>query len=869
MRRFRFLAILLLAYAGCGGGGGGGGQLTGTHLTADARGVGSNVDPASGGAAPPAGLGGAADAAEDGKDQIFREIEEADLYRVSGDLLYLLNAYRGLAIVDLAKIELVGRLPLQGFPIEMVVRGDRAFVFLADFLAGSRLLEISVADPSAPALAKSEGIDGYLRTSRVVGDVLYALTDQVARSFDLTVAPFAGAGEVDLPAGCDFAHATDSFLFLSSGMFTGTTRVTLLDISDPNGSMALRGGIDLPGYVGDDQKLHFGAGVLRVVTHDWVDRGLSRLFTIGIANPDAPVLLGSLEIAKGEQLFGTQFTEDRAYLVTFEQVDPLWVIDLSDPADPAVVGELVVPGFSTQIVADGNRLVALGVEPALGWSSVVSLFDVSDPAHPALLDRESLGDAGSNALWDRKGFYVGADRVLVPVWDGLAVVGRDAASLTLEGILDVAGGALRGFEHPAGIVALGYEEVVVADAATLALLGSVAIAENVVDTGRLSDGRRMDLVQAGDRVRVGGAQLELWAESIHPFGLRAAVVGWDTLGRAVYVVDFASNPPAVSGRLDVGWGGFAVPEAPPDAEAPGGRPNAATADGAGFIAPYFFGPDAVLTSAGKLVLRGLPSGSPHVFGTGSAADGLIVVDIPAAALGKGVEIRDGAVTGFVADGAALALTFGRFAGNDTQDRPLLRHDFVRIDLEAGVATTPVNVPGYVVAASGSDVFTIEEEWAAGWSCDLFVAASRLGAGEPTLLDRLPVPEGSYDFRAAGSTLFFTTGGGFFFPLFGGMDPSAPWMPAFEIRTVRLGEDLVEGPAIGGSDAFRSLLLAEEGAALVSRDGFTVERWDVSGATAVETFSSDLGGFAYRAHADPANPGRYLIPMGYAGVAEIP
>jgi hypothetical protein len=171
--------------------------------------------------------------------------------------------------------------------------------------------------------------------------------------------------------------------------------------------------------------------------------------------------------------------------------------------------------------------------PAWSWRASASLFDVSNPAAPTLLDREDVGDSSATAVWYRKAFGVFPGRILVPRWDGLAVVERASTSLTLRGLIDVAGGALRGFPRGNAIVAAGAEEVVMADAATLNPIGRVTIAENVVDIDRLGNGTLLRLVQAGKRARLGGAEVELWAEAFYPYGQSAAIVGWDATGRAV------------------------------------------------------------------------------------------------------------------------------------------------------------------------------------------------------------------------------------------------------------------------------------------------------------------------------------------------
>ena len=112
---------------------------------------------------------------------------------------------------------------------------------------------------------------------------------------------------------------------------------------------------------------------------------------------DQQVLLeyGRLDgIAEDERIWSARFVEDRAYLVTFEQIDPLWTIDLSDPATPTILGELEVPGVSTYIhpLHDG-MLLTIGMGPAgedglgLDWSSTrLSTFNISDVTQPAVAD---------------------------------------------------------------------------------------------------------------------------------------------------------------------------------------------------------------------------------------------------------------------------------------------------------------------------------------------------------------------------------------------------------------------------------------------------------------------------------------------------
>ena len=120
------------------------------------------------------------------------------------------------------------------------------------------------------------------------------------------------------------------------------------------------------------------------------------------SSPNAPQ--GSLEevgrvtgLGRTESIFAVRFAGDVGYVVTFRQVDPLYVLDLSDPADPREVGELKIPGFSRYLhPLSGGLLFGVGrdADPQTGWERGLqaTLFDVSDPANPTQLAVLPLGD---------------------------------------------------------------------------------------------------------------------------------------------------------------------------------------------------------------------------------------------------------------------------------------------------------------------------------------------------------------------------------------------------------------------------------------------------------------------------------------------
>ncbi|OCC16176.1 hypothetical protein DBT_0638 [Dissulfuribacter thermophilus] len=117
-------------------------------------------------------------------------------------------------------------------------------------------------------------------------------------------------------------------------------------------------------------------------------------------------------IAPGEELYATVFSADRAYVVTYERKDPLWVIDLSMPEEPKIVGELEVPGWSEKLFFHEDRLLAAGymdIDSNAMRASLVSigLFDVSNPEKPRLVSRITPFDgvvqsSYSEALYDER-----------------------------------------------------------------------------------------------------------------------------------------------------------------------------------------------------------------------------------------------------------------------------------------------------------------------------------------------------------------------------------------------------------------------------------------------------------------------------------
>ncbi len=124
-------------------------------------------------------------------------------------------------------------------------------------------------------------------------------------------------------------------------------------------------------------------------------------------------------LGRGEEIYAVRYIADKAYVVTFRQTDPLYVIDLSDPTNPTTEGELKITGYSAYLHPVGEDLL-LGVgreatDTGRVTGAKVSLFDVSDPANPRTLDSLVLEGGSSEVEWDARAFLWWAPKQLAVV----------------------------------------------------------------------------------------------------------------------------------------------------------------------------------------------------------------------------------------------------------------------------------------------------------------------------------------------------------------------------------------------------------------------------------------------------------------------
>ena len=593
-----------------------------------------------------------------------REVVEPDVYRVAGNLLYVLNQHRGLALIDLDDNAILCRVPIYGMPRDLYVDGGRAYVLVSnavDYTAGgntvsyevrSCLYIVDVENPANAQILSQFEFEGDLIDSRIVGDILYAVCverpwwwgggwwwgvaetgaaagtdagtgastseapddgaepgeepENIVRSWvtSINIANVENiykAGEVSFESLGNIIHCTDSAIFVAAEDATAETAGTLItyvDIKDPDGAIAVRDNIRIDGYVRDRYKMDAYNGVLRVVAalgQPWWGNAGVAVTTIDLADPDNLSVLGSMQLegAINEALFATRFDGPRAYVVTYERVDPLFVLDLANPAAPALLGQLVVPGWSTYIEPRGDRLIALGVDDSGGKQRVcVSLYDVSGPVTPepddppaadepwapVLMDRVTFGEewSWSSANNEVKAFNVMDGLVLVPFsgyteqgwYNRLQFVTYTHNGLDARGYCEQRGNIVRSFEYGSLYYCLTDRELAAIDAAVLdnpQVVDRVVISENVFDYFEVGAGAAIEIINDwedpvtlvrlhGPGKQAGELRIELGSlVSAMPYGTNAVLVG-AVYGESykVAVVDCSSeSAPTLISQFDV------------------------------------------------------------------------------------------------------------------------------------------------------------------------------------------------------------------------------------------------------------------------------------------------------------------------------
>jgi len=397
-------------------------------------------------------------------------VDEADIVKSDGKYIYVVSGNK-VVIIDAYPAEgarILSEIETNESPIELFINEDKLVM-----LGWTFIKVYDVSNRGDPFLTRDVSFDGQYFDSRMVGNHVYVIINSPAIYDNKIILPQISSNCITktVPAteiyyfenthdysygfttimainaqddGADVTSETfliglTQNIFVSSNNIyvtytdywiyplmerssetsdpeTETTIVHKISISD--GTIEYKSEGEVPGQVLNQFSMDEYQGYFRIATTTgWM--GQNNVYVLD-GNLD---IVGRLEgLAPGERIYSARFIGSRAYLVTFKQVDPLFVIDLEDPTNPRVLGELKIPGYSDYLHPyDETHLIGVGKEAvdvgSFAWYQGVkiALFDVSDPENPIEISKYIIGDRGTDSytLQDHKAFLFSRQKSLL------------------------------------------------------------------------------------------------------------------------------------------------------------------------------------------------------------------------------------------------------------------------------------------------------------------------------------------------------------------------------------------------------------------------------------------------------------------------
>jgi inhibitor of cysteine peptidase len=427
-------------------------------------------------------------------------VDEADIVKTDGEYIYIISNNTVIIVkaYPAEEAEVLSRISSNGTMMGMFINEEKLVVFENNYryyTVYEDAIEPSIAmapdyyEPPKttikvydisnkvdPTLERDFAIDGDYFSSRMIGDYVYAITNQYTYFIEEDVILpklYSDAETEEIPA-------IDIYYYNVSDYYFTFTTVVALNVQDnteePNHETVLLGGSraiyvstnniyltfpeypmdtneiertaihriaieknsitfeatgEVPGHVLNQFSMSEHKDFFRIAT---TTQSMIRTFRETSATKNNLYVLdmdlnivGKLEdLAPGETIYSTRFAGDRGYVVTFRKIDPLFVIDLTKPTNPTVLGQLKVTGYSDYLHPyDENHLIGIGKETEaaeegdFAWYQGVkiSLFDVTDVSNPVEVAKYEIGDRGtaSPVLHDHKALLFDKKRNLLVI----------------------------------------------------------------------------------------------------------------------------------------------------------------------------------------------------------------------------------------------------------------------------------------------------------------------------------------------------------------------------------------------------------------------------------------------------------------------
>jgi inhibitor of cysteine peptidase len=299
-----------------------------------------------------------------------------------------------------------------------------------------------VSEKAMPVLARNLTLSGSYFNSRMIGNYVYAVVSQpayilqdavplpqvyqdakasviaperiyYANSVDnyYTFTTFIGLNILDdaqqptnmtvMMGGTSAMYVSMDNIYVTYSTWNDGQYTSIYRVRVNGGELSFEAEGSVPGYVLNQYSMDEYNGYFRVATTWQKTTQMNNVYVLDMNMSQ----VGKLEnLAEGERIYSARFMGDKAYLVTFKQTDPFFVIDLRSPVDPKVAGELKIPGYSSYLHPfDENYVIGLGME---NNTVKLSLFDVTNVNAPTEIAKYIVeGDwTDSQALYEPKAF---------------------------------------------------------------------------------------------------------------------------------------------------------------------------------------------------------------------------------------------------------------------------------------------------------------------------------------------------------------------------------------------------------------------------------------------------------------------------------
>lgn len=326
---------------------------------------------------------------------------------------------------------------------DIYVKGDRLIVNISneeyvdeEYVTNTVAYIYDISDITSPIVLESFSQSGYYITSRMIENQLYIISSKhvydCETEKDCYIYTTQGEGRTTLPATSvycgenmedssyvvisaidinDCKRTADPKAFFGCGatVYCNQNNLYLAIYGENNteivkavleaDSISFTATTTVPGYVDSQFAMDEKDGYLRVATSD---NKANNLFVLDENLNKVGEVTG---FAENESIQAVKYIGDMAYVITFEYIDPLFVIDLSDPTSPVIKGSLEIIGFSSQLMpVDENTLLGIGYDDTFGMK--LALFDISNPSSPTVLDSISMPNYSSEAQYNHRAIVV-------------------------------------------------------------------------------------------------------------------------------------------------------------------------------------------------------------------------------------------------------------------------------------------------------------------------------------------------------------------------------------------------------------------------------------------------------------------------------